>query len=121
KSAKLSSTATNKTVSLKTAPPITNPRRRNHSVLVGFSVLIPLLVLGALLGTGSSVFKSGATVPTQLTAVQLEDRVATTVYESTQMAAQVQDAVQATQSAQNATLLAGYATQLASTAQYLAN
>src|SRR5260221_958021 len=108
KSAKLSSTATNKTVSLKTAPPITNPRRRNHSVLVGFSVLIPLLVLGALLSTGSSVFKSGATVPTQLTpmqpeAIQLEDRVATTVYESTQIAAQVQDAVQATQGAQNAT------------------
>ena len=140
KSAKLSSTATNKTVSLKTTPPMTTPRRLNHSVLVGFSVLIPLLVLGTLLSKGSSVLKLGAIVPTQLTAVQpeavqLENRVSTTVYESTQIAAQIHDAVQATQGAsnstqiavistrgaQNATLLAGYATELAPTAIYLAN
>src|SRR5258708_37308085 len=79
-------------------------------------------------------------VPTQLTAVQpeavqLEDRVSTTVYESTQIPAQIHHAVQATQGASNstqiavistrddqhATLLAGYATELAPTAIYLAN
>src|SRR5258708_6088358 len=135
KPVKLSLSTSSKTISLKTAPPSRNPRRRNHSVLVGFSVLIPLLVLGALLSTGSGVFKSSVPGPTQITTVQLENRVATTAFESTQIAAQIHDAVQATQGAnnstqiasistrgaQNATLLAGYATELASTAIYLAN